>query len=103
MTFHGQKVVAGMLVLTRKKGQSIMVGDEIEISVVEINGDAIRIGIKAPRDVSIYRREIYDAILEENIRAAGSSAGMAEKLKKIQISLTNKANKQKQDDQDTQE
>ena len=92
-----------MLVLTRKKGQSIMVGDEIEISVVEINGDAIRIGIKAPRDVSIYRREIYDAILEENIRAAGSSAGMAEKLKKIQISLTNTANKPKKDNQDTQE
>ncbi len=74
-----------MLVLTRKKGQSIMVGDEIEISVVEINGDAIRIGIKAPRAVSIYRREIYDAILEENIRAAGTSARMAEKLKNMQL------------------
>lgn len=74
-----------MLVLTRKKGQSIMVGDDIEISVVEINGDAIRLGIKAPRDVSIYRREIYDAILEENIRAAGSSARMADKLKTVQL------------------
>ncbi len=70
-----------MLVLTRKKGQSIMVGDEIEISVVEINGDAIRLGIKAPRAVSIYRREIYDAILEENIRTVGTSARMGGEIK----------------------
>ena len=88
---QGRKVVAGMLVLTRKKGQSIMVGDEIEISVVEINGDAIRIGIKAPRAVSIYRREIYEAILEENIRAAGSSARMAEKLKTMQLKPSGEA------------
>ena len=75
-----------MLVLTRKKGQSIMLGDKIEISVVEINGDAIRLGIKAPRDLAIYRREIYEAILEENMRAAGTAARMADKLKKVQFS-----------------
>lgn len=73
-----------MLVLTRKKGQSIMVGDDVEISVVDINGDAVRIGIKAPKDVSIFRREIYEAIQEENIRAAKAAAEMAEKLKKLQ-------------------
>ena len=75
-----------MLVLTRKKGQSIMVGDEIEISVIEINGDAIRLGIRAPRDITIYRREIFEAIREENIRAASTSARMAEKLKGIKLS-----------------
>ncbi|MEW5919780.1 MAG: carbon storage regulator CsrA [Bacillota bacterium] len=89
-----------MLVLTRKKGQSIMVGDEIEISVVEINGDAIRLGIKAPRDVSIYRREIYEAILEENIRAAGTAAQMAEKLKKLQFSPAPAVKKKEKDNTD---
>ena len=70
-----------MLVLTRKKGQSIMLGDEIEISVVEVNGDAVRIGIKAPRELTIYRREIYEAIQEENIRAARAAAETGGKIK----------------------
>lgn len=60
-----------------------MLGDEIEISVVEVNGDAVRIGIKAPRELTIYRREIYEAIQEENIRAARAAAEIAEKLKNI--------------------
>ena len=72
-----------MLVLTRKKGQSIMLGDEIEISIVEVNGDAVRIGIKAPKELTIYRREIYEAIQEENIRAAKAAAELAAKLKNI--------------------
>lgn len=72
-----------MLVLTRKKGQSIMLGDGIEISVVEVNGDAVRIGIKAPRELTIYRREIYEAIQEENIRASKAASELAAKLKNI--------------------
>lgn len=60
-----------------------MVGDDVEISVVEVDGDAVRIGIKAPKDVSIYRREIYQAIQEENIRAARAAAEMAKKLGKV--------------------
>ncbi|NLX90347.1 MAG: carbon storage regulator CsrA [Firmicutes bacterium] len=72
-----------MLVLTRKRGQSIMLGDEIEISIVEVNGDAVRIGIKAPKELTIYRREIYEAIQEENIRAAKAAAELAAKLKNI--------------------
>lgn len=72
-----------MLVLTRKRGQSIMLGDEIEISIVEVNGDAVRIGIKAPREMTVYRREIYEAIQEENIRAAKAAAELAAKLKNI--------------------
>ncbi len=75
-----------MLVLTRKKGQSIMLGDGIEISVVEVNGDAVRIGIKAPRELTIYRREIYEAIQEENIRASRAALEMAGKLKNIRTS-----------------
>jgi carbon storage regulator len=59
-----------MLVLTRKKGQSIMIGDNIEVSIVEIQGEQVRLGIKAPRSVSIHRNEIYEEIQQENRKAA---------------------------------
>lgn len=59
-----------MLVLTRKTHQQIMIGDDIVINVVEVQGDNVRIAIEAPRDVKIYRGEIYRAIQEENQRAA---------------------------------
>jgi carbon storage regulator len=55
----------GMLVLTRKSNQSIMIGDEIEISVLSVMGDKVRIGIQAPRSVPVYRREVYVAIQRE--------------------------------------
>ncbi len=59
-----------MLVLTRKVNQSIMIGDEIEVVVLEVRGEQVRLGIKAPRNVTVHRREIYDAIQQENLRAA---------------------------------
>ena len=51
-----------MLVLTRKVNQSIMIGDEIEVIVLEVRGEQVRLGIKAPRSVTVHRREIYEAI-----------------------------------------
>ena len=51
-----------MLVLTRNRDEKIMIGDNIIITIVEIRGDKVRIGIEAPRDVSVHREEIYDAI-----------------------------------------
>ena len=54
-----------MLVLTRKSNQSIMIGDEIEISVLSVVGDKVRLGITAPRTVPVYRREVYVAIQRE--------------------------------------
>ena len=54
-----------MLVLTRKSNQSIMIGDEIEISVLSVMGDKVRIGIQAPRSIPVYRREVYVAIQRE--------------------------------------
>ena len=72
-----------MLVLTRRKGQSIMIGEDIEISIEEVSGDAVRIGIRAPREISVHRREIYEAIREENISATCSAAEMARKLEKL--------------------
>ena len=55
-----------MLVLSRQKNETIMIGDDIEITVVDIRGDKIRLGIVAPREVSVHRKEVYDAIQREN-------------------------------------
>ena len=59
-----------MLILTRKLNETIMIGDSIEISVVDIKGDQVKIGIRAPRNVKVYRQEVYQAIQKENIEAA---------------------------------
>lgn len=59
-----------MLVLTRRPKQQIMLGDEIVINIVEVNGDNVRIAIEAPRHVKIFRGEIYKAIQDENRNAA---------------------------------
>ena len=58
-----------MLVLARKINERIMIGDQIEISVVDIRGDQVKIGIKAPQKVKVYRQEVYEAIQKENIAA----------------------------------
>jgi carbon storage regulator len=55
-----------MLVLTRKSNQSIMIGDDIEVSVLAIMGEKVRIGIQAPRDVPVFRREVYLEIQQES-------------------------------------
>ena len=62
-----------MLVLTRKLNESIMIGDEVEITVVDIKGDAIKLGIDAPKDIKVHRKEIFLAIQQENIDAAKAS------------------------------
>jgi carbon storage regulator len=56
-----------MLVLTRKSDESIKLGDDITITIVEIKGNSVRVGIKAPVDLRIYRKELYDRIKRENI------------------------------------
>jgi len=63
-----------VLVLTRKKEQSIIIGDNIEITIVDIQGDQVRIGINAPKNITIHRKEVYLEIQEENKRAAESKA-----------------------------
>lgn len=59
-----------MLVLTRRPRQKIMIGDDIVIHIVEVNGDNVRLAIDAPRSVKVYRGEIYKVIKEENRKAA---------------------------------
>lgn len=56
-----------MLILTRRVGETLMIGDEVEVTVLGVKGNQVRIGVKAPRDVSVHREEIYD-----RIRADGS-------------------------------
>lgn len=59
-----------MLVLSRQRDETIMIGDEIEITVVDIRGDKVRLGITAPRSVQVHRKEVYDAIKREMAEAA---------------------------------
>ncbi|MDA3851269.1 MAG: carbon storage regulator CsrA [Spirochaetaceae bacterium] len=62
-----------MLILSRKKDEIIIIDDKIEISVVDIKGDQVKLGIKAPDSIKIYRQEVYNAIQEENKAAMMSS------------------------------
>lgn len=62
-----------MLVLTRKAQQSIMIGDDIEVSVLSIVGEKVRIGIQAPRDIPVFRKEIYLEIQQENVATRASA------------------------------
>src|SRR6185503_7706197 len=59
-----------MLVLSRQRGEAIMIGEETEVTIVDIRGDKVRLGIKAPRTTSVHRKEVFDAIRQENQAAA---------------------------------
>ena len=63
-----------MLIITRRAGERIMVGDDVVVEVMEIVGNSVRIGIRAPRSVPVYREEIYTAVRDENRAAADSAA-----------------------------
>ena len=60
-----------MLVLSRQRDETIMIGDDVEITIVDIRGDKVRLGINAPRHIQVHRKEVYDAIKRENQQAAG--------------------------------
>jgi carbon storage regulator len=59
-----------MLVLSRQRDETIMIGDDVEITIVDIRGDKVRLGISAPRHIQVHRKEVYDAIKRENEQAA---------------------------------
>ena len=71
-----------MLVLTRRPGESIIVGKDIVITVIEIKGGQVRIGIDAPRDVQVHREEIYEQVRQENLAAVRNAEAAREALKK---------------------
>jgi len=77
-----------MLVLTRKPGQSIMIGDGVEVQVLSVAGEKVRLGITAPRDVSIFRNEVYERIESESSRGeedvdAGTNAVVEDALERL--------------------
>ena len=62
-----------MLVLSRQKDESIIIGDDIEITIVDVRGDKVRLGINAPRSISVHRKEIYEAIQREKLQKTTNS------------------------------
>ena len=58
-----------MLVLSRQKDESIMIGDEVEITIVDVRGDKVRLGITAPKNIAVHRKEVYEAIQREKKEA----------------------------------
>ncbi|HOK06376.1 MAG TPA: carbon storage regulator CsrA [Syntrophales bacterium] len=67
-----------MLILTRKTGEGINIGNDIRITLLEIKGNAVRIGVEAPREVAVHRTEIYELIVAENRQAATAPGDLAE-------------------------
>jgi len=70
-----------MLVLTRKAGEKIVIGDDIVVTILDVRGDGIRIGIDAPRGVKIQREEVLLAVTEANVAAASADDSDAERIK----------------------
>ena len=73
-----------MLVLTRKSNQSIMIGDDIEVSVLAIMGEKVRIGIEAPRSVPVFRKEVYLEIRQDQSKPEEDRQAVDEALEKLQ-------------------
>lgn len=83
-----------MLVLSRQRDETIMIGDDIEITVVDIRGDKVRLGISAPTSVSVHRKEVYDAIKREMREASQVNLDdLADADKKLKRPDTNNNNK----------
>ena len=66
-----------MLALTRKKGESLVINNDIEITILEIRGDQIKLGVSAPKEVPIYRKEVYTQIHQENRKSADAQNAQA--------------------------
>ncbi len=70
-----------MLVLSRQKDESIIIGDDVEIVIVDVRGDKVRLGITAPKDIPVHRREVYDAIQREKKEKADKGEGGGDSAK----------------------
>jgi len=68
-----------MLVLSRQKDESIIIGDDVEVTIVDVRGDKVRLGINAPRSISVHRKEIYEAIQREKAEKAAEEAAAERK------------------------
>jgi carbon storage regulator len=75
-----------MLVLSRQRDQSIIIGDNIKITVVDIRGDKVRLGIEAPTEIPVHRQEVYEAIQRENLRSTRVPADDSDSSKNVKPS-----------------
>ena len=73
-----------MLVLTRRPGESIVIGNDIVVTIVEIKGGQVRVGISAPRDIQVHREEIYEQVRQANVDAVASAEATRDALAKKQ-------------------
>jgi carbon storage regulator len=72
-----------MLVFTRKKGESLIIGNEIEVTILSVGAGTVKVGISAPRHISVHRHEVFEAIKRENMAAAKSQIPKPDLLKKL--------------------
>ncbi len=72
-----------MLVFTRKKGESLVIGNDVEITILSLGPGNVKVGIKAPRHISVHRQEVYEAIKRENLAASRSQIPTADVLRKF--------------------
>ena len=86
-----------MLILSRRAGESLTIGDDIVVTIVAINGNQIRLGIAAPREVRVLREEIYRAMQEENRAAATAASESREKLERALKQVQGKAKEEKRE------
>ncbi|HCW03408.1 MAG TPA: carbon storage regulator [Clostridium sp.] len=70
-----------MLVITRKKGEALLIGDDIEITVVKLDDGSVKLAIDAPREITILRKELYKAVEEENVSATAFNTSMLKNVK----------------------
>lgn len=76
-----------MLILTRKSDESIIIGNNIKVKILKVQGNQVHLGIEAPRDLSVYREEIYEQIRKENVNAVQKSVDAA-KIKQLEDNLS---------------
>jgi carbon storage regulator len=83
LSIHGWRRAPTMLVLTRRAGESVMIGDDVIITVLEARGDVIRLGIEAPREVQVHREEVYRELQAANREAASPTEAAVEAVAKM--------------------
>ena len=71
-----------MLILTRKPGESVVIGENVHVIILEVKGESVKIGIEAPRETTVHRQEVFEAILHENQAAAKVEKGVLNTLPK---------------------
>ena len=90
-----------MLVLSRRPGESIVIGNEVVVTVLDVRGDQIRVGIDAPRNVQIHREEVYRQLESENEEAAGSAAKTRARIARMPAAAQRRLESDTDTDEDT--